>query len=393
MSSMMSSPKPLNLIERCKIQNALLKDNVFESAEGTIRILIHTDPGNDIDDEIACGHILRAIMSMRPRTFNIVIVYSVKTKNVQRLLDLGIKPYIGDRDNINPNFHIKSDICLPPVIISIVFHDGTTFLPEEFCPHFILNISPGLNSVVKDCNLVDLKGISHQGLPNGWNAFNDNDGKETVQKIIASGIPTAITTPFESFDTLFGSITFENYNIPSCMHDKIAKEAFNMITGRMSPYNTPNILGFAESLVNIRYAETIGKPGTNCRLVLAIKSKYTGPIQDISPETDDWIRQMSKVYVDNIRESALEQGSSVDPIKHYEETINYVYEMTKILYEMNMPCFDESGIRLRYNTDGDATETHPEAFEAFKMIGLFTPAYDLLAAQKLIDMLKSEGII
>ena len=365
---------------------------VFNTTEGTIRILIHTDPGNDIDDEIACGHFIRAILRKQYPTFNIIVVFSVKTKNVQRLLDYGIKPYTGL--DLNPEFHVKSVISMNcDFTLTVVFHDGTTFLPEDFRPDYILNISPGLNNVVKPCNLEELKGLSHQGLPDGWNGFNDNGGKETIQAIIASGIPTSITTPFESFNTLFGKVTFEMFGVPSCMHDKIAEEAFKMITGRMSPLNPPNILSFAEGLVNISYAETIGKPGTNCRLVLSIREKYTEPIQAISQDMDLWIRQMCKVYVDNIRESALTQGSQVDPIKHYDQTIDYVYQMTKALYEMGMPCFDKSGVRLRYNTDGDASEEHPEAFEAFKAIGLFTPAYDLLAVLKLIDMLHGAGIV
>ena len=357
----------------------------------TIYVLVHTDPGNDIDDEVACGHLIRTFLHKEYPSYNIHIVFSIKTKNIQRLIDYGLKPYSGF--DFNPSFNVDNIIPINcDFTLTIVFHDGTTFVPDSYRPDYFLNISPGADNIVKSLNLVNLKGLSHQGLPDSGNGFNDNQGK-IIQQIIATGIPTEITTPFESFKTLFSNEIFEKYSVPISIRDKIASEAANMITGRLSKNCPKNVLNFAEGLINIRYAETLGKPGTNCRLALAIREKYTEPIQEISPEMDDWIRNACNVYLSSIRESAFDQGATEDPIKFYDETLEHLYKMTKALYEMDLPCFDDSFIRLRYSTDGDFAENHPDAFEKFKNIGIFTPAYDLIATIKLIDMLKFKRII
>lgn len=357
----------------------------------TIYILVHTDPGNDIDDEVACGHLIRAILMKQYPTYNIHVTFSVKTKNVQRLIDFGLKPYTGY--DFNSSFNV--DNVLPincDFTLTVVFHDGTTFLSDSYKPDYFLNISPGADNIIKITNLDNLKGLSHQGLPDSGNAFNDYQG-EIGKEIIAIGIPTAITTPFEAFDNLFGHDIFQKYHVPEIIHNQIAREAANMITGRLPKTCPKSVLNFAEGLINIRLAESLGKPGTNCRLALTIRAKYTGSIQEVSDDMDDWIMQASKVYLDGIRESAFSQGATEDPIKCYDETLGYLHQMTKALYEMNMPCFDESGICLRVSSDGDFAEIHSEAFETFKEIGIFTPAYDLIAAVKLIDMLQAANIV
>jgi hypothetical protein len=357
----------------------------------TINLFGHTDPGNDIDDETSCGNLLRDIFNRIPKC-NMHIVFSVKTKNVARLLEYGIKPYTGI--DLNPTFNFENVIPVGSSgnTVTIVFHDGTTFVPVDYYPHYILSISPGLDSVIKESNLVNLRGFSHQGLPGTWNGFNDNGSQGIISHMIDKHVPYFVTTPFESFETLFGNDTFMKYNIPECLHDRIAREAMTMICGRMSPRLPPNVLNFAEGLVNMPLAETLGKPGTNCRLALAIRAKFTGPFVEISDEFNRWIHQACVVYVDTIIESAKSQGATVCPIKQYHETIQSLYEMSVALAEMGMPIFDESGVRLLYSTDGNIPEMFPDAFEKFKEIGIYTPAYDLLAGLKFISLLDTDMI-
>ena len=357
----------------------------------TINFLIHTDPGNDIDDEVACGHLLREILN-RLQKNNVHIIFSVKTKNIERLLEYGIKPYTGI--DLNPTFNFENVIPINSTnnTVTIVFHDGTMFIPSNYFPHYILSIAPGLDYVIKESNLINLYGFSHQGLPDTWNGFNDNGSKNTINYMMEMNIPHMITTPFESFETLFCKEIFEKYNVPECLYDRIASEAMTMICGRMSPNLLPNILNFAEGLVNISLAEKLGKPGTNSRLALKIRSKFTGPLVEIRPEMYDWIHRACVVYVDNLIESSKNQGSTECPIKQYNETIKSLYETSIALYEMGMPILDVSGIRLLYSTDGNIPENFPEAFEKFKEIGIYTPAYDLLACLKLISLLETNNI-
>lgn len=357
----------------------------------TINLLIHTDPGNDIDDEVACGHLLREIIN-RIKKNNIHLMFSVKTKNVERLLEYGIKPYTNI--DLNPTFNFENIIPINSKnTITIVFHDGTSFVPIDYFPHYILSIAPGLDYVIKESNFLNLYGFSHQGLPDTWNGFNDNGSKNIISYMIKMNIPHMITTPFESFKTLFCKETFEKYNIPECLYDRIASEAMNMICGRMSPDLPLNIINFAEGLVNIPFAEKLGKPGTNSRLALTIRSKFNGPLVEIRPEMYEWIHRACVVYVQNIIKSAKNQGATKCPIRQYYETIESLYAMSIALYEMGMPILDESGIRLLYSADGNISSMFPEAFEKFKEIGIYTPAYDLLACLKFISLLETNNII
>lgn len=358
-----------------------------------IYLMAHFDPGNDVDDETAFGHLVRKLLKHPPK-YDVYMLVSVKTKNVDRLLKIGMKPYTGL--DLNPDFNFENKIHLnnsTKNTLTIVFHDGTTFIPSNYFPHYVLSTAPGLDNVIKESNLVNLCGFSHQGLlPHSSNGFNDIGSENMIRCMIKKNVPHAFTTPFESFKTLFGSWIFELYEIPEDIWDLIAQDAFKMIIGRMSPGVPVNVLPMAETLVNKRYAETLGKPATNYRLALAIRELFTGPIMKVPTELCEHIHQVCVAYVDNLIHSAMTQGSTVNPIKHYDETVQSLFEMTIALAEMGMPCLDESGTRLVYSSDGNLAEKYPEAFVAFKKIGIFTPAYDLIAADKFIRLLEEAGV-
>jgi hypothetical protein len=95
--------------------------------------------------------------------------------------------------------------------------------------------------------------------------------------------------------------------------------------------------------------------------------------------------------VDSLITAASSQGGS-NPIKHYDQTITSLFEMTYALAEMGMPILDESGTRLIYSSDGNLAEKYPDAFEEFVKIGIFTPAYDLIAVLKLYTLLEADGV-
>lgn len=352
----------------------------------TIKILVHTDPTADVDDEVAIGYLIRDLENRFPK-YNIHVIISVKTKEagIDRIIRFGgaFTPFLIGLDQTFGFENVKE--LMSGNTMSIIFHDGTTFLHDEFKPHFILNIAPGLDYVLKIDNLCNLLGISHQGLPDTGKGFNDYHSQKMI-RYMERNFPMVVTTPFQAFDNLFGCETFKKYNIPQELHDLIAAEAYKMILGRLSPSLPLGVLYFAEGLVNLKLAESLGKPGTNCRLVFAIWEKFTGQKLEITPEISKSIEEKCNDYLDAISKPALLTNAS-DPIKCRDETLGYLIEMTLKLYEMGMPCFDETGTRLRYSTDGDPTLTLPEAFQKFKEIGFFTPAYDLIAAEKLVDLM------
>jgi hypothetical protein len=361
-------------------------DNYQQESRVNREILVHTDPGNDIDDEIAAGDLIRELI--KKAKYNVRVTFSVKTKDSKRLIDFGIRPFTGLDLDPTSNTTISLD---SGNMLTITFHDGTTFLPTDYTPDYIVNIAPGLDSVVTEANLVNLRGFSHQGLPSTWKGFNDIGSVQSLTVMLNKGVPHAITTPFESFANLFSTELFEQYEIPESARGQIPRDAFKMIMGRMPPTVPTQVLPMAESLVNIPYAESIGKPASNSRLALAIRAKLSGHAWNVSPDYSDKIRRASIAYVDSLIAAAT-NPSAPNPIKHYEQTIQSVFEMTYALAEMNMPTLNQNGDRLIYSSDGDLANLYPDAFEEFKKIGIFTPAYDLIAVQKLYTLLEADGV-
>jgi hypothetical protein len=369
-------------------------NNINNTTTGleTIYLLVHTDPHNDVDDEIAFGYLVRNILN-HMSTHDVYMMVSVKTKNIDRLLKLGVEPFTGHELSSEFNYNNRIHVNNPNNnTLTIIFHDGTTFIPANYFPNYILSIAPGLDKIITESNLVNLRGFSHQGLPDSWNGFNDIDSKTIIEYMMSKNVPYEITTPFESFNTLFGRTTFDTYEIPECVWEPISHDAFKMIIGRMPPTVPVNVLPMAESLVNMRYAESLGKPGTNSRLVLKIRSLFNGTIIEVSQQLCKSINSACVRYVNDIINASIAGKSSISPIKHYDETVHSLFEMTVALAEMGMPCLDESGSRLIYSSDGNLAEQYPEAFMNFNKIGIYTPAYDLIAADKLYNLLTHDGV-
>jgi hypothetical protein len=345
----------------------------------------HTDPTNDIDDEMAFGDFLPYIKTYK--NHNICITVSVVTKGTQRLIDYGSKPFAGldlDPDSTNV-INLEAGNTLT---IRFCNGDGTMCFPPEYKPDFILCIAPGLDKVLTEANLENLRGFSHQGLPGSWAGFNDKGSVNILTAMLNKNVPHMITTPFESFANLFSTEFFAKYQIPESVWPIIMQDAFKMIMGRMPPTVPAFVLPMAESLVNIPYAESLGKPGTNARLALAIRNRFTGVIRVISPEYRAKIRTACVGYVNSLIDAATSHGAAC-PIKHYEQTVDSLEEMTVALAEIGMPTLDETGTRLIYSSDGNLPEKYPEAFEEFKKIGIFTPAYDFIAERKFRTVIES----
>lgn len=361
-----------------------------------VTIVVNTDPGRDVDDEVAVGWLLKQVIT-KCKNYNVHLIIVVKTGQVgiDRLLQIGVKPYTGlDLKTTEINtINIESGATH-----TIEFLDGTKDLSNDrkqlsldVQPNYLLSIAQGLNDVVTPENLENLKGVFHQGLLSG-HAFNDTNSKEILTYIQElKHVDIILTTPNESFENLFGTKVFESFQIPEKLQQYIIFDAINMLLKRMAPTLPIGVIRHAEGLVNIRYAERINKPGTNARIVEQIRSNYSGPIHDISLEMRKLIHIICVEYIDSIIQAGVAQGEQ-DIIKHREETIEYVYDLTYALVEMGLPALNEDNTRLLYSTDGDIVEKYPDVFEIIKKIGFFTPAYDLVAAQKLVIVLQELGI-
>lgn len=354
----------------------------------TLEILVHTDPGREIDDEVACSHFVRQLLELIHSILNtnIRLVFSVETGavGVKRLIDIGFNPIVGLTLNSEWNFENIISIETNKTI-TIVFHDGKTFVPDSYQPNYIGSIAPGLDLVLKPCNFYQLRGFSHQGLLGdpGWYGFNETGGTQILSMLKHSEVPRKLATPLECFHNfLFSRELFEYYDIPESIWAIIAGDAFRNIIGRMPPTVSEFVKPLYETLVNLELADACGKPGTNKRLTDAIRGRFTGSVVDIDELTKLLIMAVSVNYVDSF------------PTQDREGTIQSVYELTFKLAEMGMPFIKETpeGPRLIYSSDGDLATMYPVEFEQFYKIGVFTPAYDLKALENLKELILEQNV-
>lgn len=345
-----------------------------------LQVFVHTDAGREIDDEIAVGIFLRELIcSNLNRNINLVLSVETGIIGVKRLIDIGLFPIVGLILNSEWNFENIIPIKTNKTI-TLIFHNGKTFVPDSYQPHYIGSISPGLDLVLKPCNLSHLHGFSHQGLLGnpGWYGFNETGETKMLMMLKDSNVSHKLATPLECFSNfLFSHELFKYYNIPENVWITIAGDAFRNIIGRMPPTVPEFVKPLFETLVNLELADACGKPGTNKRLTDAIYQRYTGPIVNIDETTQLLIWAVSINYVDSF------------PTKDRDNTIKSVYELTFKLAEMGMPFIKETpeGPRLIYSSDGDLATMYPIEFEQFYKIGIFTPAYDLKALENLKELI------
>ena len=349
-----------------------------------LKLFFHTDAGVEIDDEIAIGYILRWLINSQSNV-NIQMLISVKTgqEGVNRLIKYGVTPFTSII--LNPIWDFPNIIPITGTnkTITIIFHDGLTFVPNDYNMHYIASISPGLDNVLKLCNLYELCGFTHQGLLGepGWYGFNESGSVEVLKHLKNIGKPYKVAKPLDCFHNfLFSNELFKQYDIPESLWNIIAGDAFKNIIGRMPPTVPDHVKPHFATLVNLTLANKYYKPGTNKRLVDSIREKYTGPIACIDDITQLKIMNACIQYVDSF------------PNEDREGTLQGVYELTFKLAEMNMPFLHNSK-RLIYSTDGNLSEIYSDAFSQFCTIGIFTPAYDLKAIDNLKELITENNAL
>lgn len=286
--------------------------------------------------------------------------------------------------DLNPIFNYENIIPLNDgnKTFTIVFHDKSIFKKKDYLPIYILSLVPGLDNLIRKRSCASLKGLSYQGLPGEWIKEYDTQNK-IIDHVHHNKIPHTITVPYESFEKYSSKKIFVKHQIPECLHEMIARESFKMINCHMLPFHPFNVSEFSKNISN---------SSTKYELIKKIRSKYNDQIQIVEPIMNDWLYQTCVVYMNQINESK-HIVDTTGYIMDYGKTLNDFYQMTIMLYEMGMPCLDESEIRLRYTTDDDPCETHSNAFEKFKQIGIFTLTDDLITSSKLIKLLNIDGIL
>lgn len=363
-------------------------DMVFKNVLPCLSIFIHTDAGAEIDDEIALGYFLFWLINCQSN-IDIHVLVSVKTgtSGVKRLIDYGFLPIAGVSINSEWNFQNVINIVGTEKTITLVFHDGTTFVPDNYRMNYIGSISPGLDSVLKPCNLTGLRGFSHQGLLGdpGWYGFNETGTVQILKSLKESMLPRKVAKPLNCFrEFLFSRELLAEHSIPQSLFPVIAADAFKNIIGRFPPTVPDHIKHLFATLVNLKLADKYNKPGTNKRLADMIRTMFPGPVILIDEATKHKIMSASISYVDMF------------PNEDREGTIQSVYDLTLELAEMGMPYLhynDDGSYRLIYSSDGNLAELYHKEFEVFVGYGIATPGYDLKAMINLKDLLLEQNAL
>jgi hypothetical protein len=368
---------------------------IYDPTKKSFIILIVTDPGRDIDDEAAIYVFIERLLEKCTKcNIHVIIVVKTGQDGLGRLLEFSMTPTgLGDLKMGTNIIKMASG-----VVHTIEILDGTKNLSDErtqlnplIKPNLIISIAPGLDDVVTSENLEKCVAISHQGLLTG-NALNDTKSMVMLEYIMQElkHINIILTTPKESFERLFSKLMFEKYKFPEILRKQIVYDTGNTLLGRMNcELLKLFVLAHAEGLINITYAEKINKPGTNARLIEMIRALYSGQIHNISPEEKELVRKLCIKYINTIIERGACEGRH-DLIKQYTETIESLYTLTCRLLEMGLPALAPDKSRLLYSTDENIV--NPEVFKLLQELGIFTPAYDLIAVEKAIELLQELGI-
>ena len=135
-------------------------------------ILVNTDPCNDVDDDVACGWLLKVLLTqLAEATFHVIFVVQTydthcpltKKSGRERLVD-ALVAFNGE-DIVNELLANNSD------------HSGTStgrrievlpphLLPLSYKVTLLLNIAPNLDDIVCIEHLNYLRAVSHQGMLN-----------------------------------------------------------------------------------------------------------------------------------------------------------------------------------------------------------------------------------
>ena len=205
-------------------------------------IMIWTDPGADIDDEIA-------------------LWYLVEQKIINPVNTI---IFIGGKGKKNSFITWCNKHCRKLNKYMIIGENDDK--PDVF-PTDLIIIAPGIDSLRDKIHLDKLTRVSFQGslqlaqqlainsnysylMEDVRDAFNDNGSVETITKIKnKSDIDfKCVTTAECNNKLLFSKANFDRFNIPEAIQESIIQTVFQNTLGRMHPDHPYN--KFAEGLIN-----------------------------------------------------------------------------------------------------------------------------------------------
>ena len=325
-------------------------------------IMIWTDPGADIDDEIALWYLVKQ-KKIRPEN-TIIFIGGKGKKNSfitwinKHCSELNEYMIIGENDD-------KPDVFPTDLII----------------------IAPGIDSLGDKIHLDKLTRVSFQGslqlaqqlainysylMEDGRAAFNDNGSVETITKIknksdIDSDIDfKCVTTAECNNKLLFSDANFDRFNIPEAIRESIRQTVFQNTLGRMHPDHPYN--KFAEGLINPEIK------GANYEIVKQIyesmkKAEEQAAEQAAEPPPTQKLILAVQAYVKKLPNPR-------------DSTEGYLLQMCRwIRYIIKAEPLDKDDNLINSGIDGNSQKLYiqyPEGYNNFTQVGIYSPAFDLL---------------
>ena len=396
---------------------------ILRNDDSRTSIMIWTDPGADIDDEIALWYLVTQEI-ITPENTVIFIGGKGKKKELTKW---------------------SNDYC--PDLLQYHIFGENDYIPPVF-PTDLIIIAPGIDRLKDKLRLDNLKKVSFQGsLPiaqslasnSNYNflveddtvAFNDSGSLETIKRISENPqiVFKCVTTKECNQILPFSEDNFKRYNFPENIRESVKQTVFKNMLGRMHPKHPYK--HFAEGLINPDIK------GANYHLVKRVyttmKDKMgdnTGPpnaSKELKDAVDGYIGELSaaaldakaaaeaaaedalaaeaafklkpdndKARVDAVSARAAAEFAAKAASKLKEprsSTRDYLLEMCQwIQYIINEPPLDNDKKLINSGLEEDEKkkvklhEVYSVGYENFKKVGIFTPAFDLLTVMRHFDI-------
>ncbi len=418
-----------NATENQSKYSELISEDSRESIHRILRndsrtsIMIWTDPGADIDDEIALWYLVTQEI-ITPK--NTVI-------------------FIGGKGKKKELIKWSKDYC--PDLLQYHIFGEKDYIPPVF-PTDLIIIAPGIDRLKDKLHLDNLKKVSFQGslreaqsLARNSNynflveddtvAFNDSGSLETIKRISENPqiVFKCVTTKECNQILPFSEYNFNRYNFPENIRESVKQTVFKNMLGRMHPKHpykhfaegliNPDIKGANYHLVKRVYTtmkdkmgDNTGPPNASENLKYAVDS-YIGELSaaakaaktaaeaaaedaraaedafKLKPDND-------KARVDAVSARAAAEFAAKAASKLKEprsSTRDYLLEMCQwIQYIINKPPLDNDEKLINSGLEEDEKkkvklhEVYSVGYENFKKVGIFTPAFDLLTVMRHFDI-------
>ena len=344
--------------------------------EKTVDLCIWTDPGADIDDEVALWYLLK-------RKVNQSIVIFVGGKGSLEAWD-EFSASLGQwrkAENVLEFANQCTSKTIPP---ERRIPKGMRIRPKN-----IIVIAPGIDNCLDYFDLSALKRVWYQGnlrstnghdyitaaqvekeVDDSTSAFNDR-GSEMFFNALPSQCVVNATTSRECYQpqNLFSERLMQDFQLPDVVRETVRQTVFKNLVGRMHPKHPYN--SFAEGLINPKIK------GGNYHLARQI-FQLSGKVY---PSVSDQLKNACKVYVDSLPTDRGEESTQfLIQISSWITAIIGREPLTSHGQLITSTCEDLSAKRLH--------EEFPCGYREFILTGIYSPAFDLLAMKKCVNYFK-----